>query len=211
MAEETKEIKIETSTDTKLPSIKNGVWIASVKEETLGMNWFKHCGFGKINATRTILLAVQGYTMVHNKLPSFVCCFGWAYNGGSTKGLHEITQFKEGDMQINDLYQTPMDDIPGVLGDPKGMACATMDKVTDTFIAECSDHTAYAIAKQCAEMQINFKCYKYLSPNRPYTMDPDYHEYRQIINPAWIEDCKQGAEAMRKMCESKFGDVPSAT
>ena len=30
MAEETKEIKIETSTDTKLPSIKNGVWIASV-------------------------------------------------------------------------------------------------------------------------------------------------------------------------------------
>ena len=95
MAEETKDIKIETSTDTKLPSIKNGVWIASVKEETLGMNWFKHCGFGKINATRTILLAVQGYTMVHNKLPSFVCCFGWAYNGGSTKGLHEITKFKE--------------------------------------------------------------------------------------------------------------------
>ena len=50
MAEETKEIKIETSTETKLPSIKNGVWLASVKEETVGMPWFKHCGFGKINA-----------------------------------------------------------------------------------------------------------------------------------------------------------------
>ena len=60
-------------------------------------------------------------------------------------------------------------------------------------------------------MQVDFKCFKYLSPHRPYTMDPDYHEYRQIINDAWLEDCKKGAEAMRKMCESRFGDVPNAT
>ena len=211
MVEETKEIKIETNTETKLPSIKNGVWLASVKEETLGMNWFKHCGFGKINATRTTLLAIQGYTMVHNKLPSFVCCYGWAYNGGSQTGLHEITKVIEGDMQINELYNTPFDDVPGVLGDPKGMACATMDRVTETFIADCCDHTAYGIAKVCAEMEIQFRCYKYLSPNRPYCMDPDYHEYRQIINKSWIEDCKTGAGLMRKMCEGRFGDVPNAT
>ena len=33
----------------------------------------------------------------------------------------------------------------------------------------------------------------------------------QIKNKLWVEDCKKGAEAMRKMCESKFGDVPNAT
>jgi hypothetical protein len=166
MAEETKEIKIETNTQSQLPSLKNGVWLASVKQETINMNWFKHCGFGKINAARTTLLAIQAYTMVNNKLPSFVCCYGWAYNGGSQTGLHEITKVVESDMMIDNLYDTPFDDVPGVLGDPKGMACATMDK---------ADH------------------------------------YRQILNKAWVEDCKQGAEAMRKMCESKFGDVPNAT
>ena len=211
MAEETKEIKIETNTETELPSLKNGVWLASVKEETVDMPWFKHCGFGKINAARTTLLAIQAYTMVNNKLPSFVCCYGWAYNGGSQTGLHEITKVLESDMMIDNLYHTPFDDVPGVLGDPKGMACATMDKVTDTFIADCSDHTAYAVAKICAEMKIQFRCYKYLSPNRPYTQDLDADHYRQILNKAWVEDCKQGAEAMRKMCESKFGDVPNAT
>ena len=211
MAEETKEIKIETSTKTQLPSLKNGVWLASVKQETINMNWFKHCGFGKINAARTTLLAIQAYTMVNNKLPSFVCCYGWAYNGGSQTGLHEITKVLESDMMIDNLYDTPFDDVPGVLGDPKGMACATMDKVTDTFIADCSDHTAYAVAKISAEMKIEFRCYKYLSPNRPYTQDLDADHYRQILNKAWVEDCKQGAEAMRKMCESKFGDVPNAT
>ena len=60
-------------------------------------------------------------------------------------------------------------------------------------------------------MKIEFRCYKYLSPNRPYTQDLDADHYRQILNKAWVEDCKQGAEAMRKMCESKFGDVPDAT
>lgn len=211
MVEETKEIKIETNTETKLPSLKNGVWLASVKEETLGMNWFKHCGFGKINATRTTLLAVQAYTMVNAKIPSFVCHYGWAYNGGSQTGLHEITKFIESDMHIDSLYDTPFDDVPGVLGDPKGMACATMDTVTETFIADCCDHTAYAIAKQCKEMGIDFKCFKHLSPQRPFAQDMDADEYRKIKNKDWVEDCKTGAGLMRKMCEGRFGDVPSAT
>tara|TARA_Y100001937_G_C7110546_1_gene327323 strand:+ start:666 stop:1301 length:636 start_codon:yes stop_codon:yes gene_type:complete len=211
MAEEIKDIKIETTTEIQMPSIKNGVWLASVKEETVNMPWFKHCGFGKINAARTTLLAIQAYTMVNAKLPSFVCCYGWAYNGGSKTGLHEITKVIESDMMIHELYQTPFDDVPGVLGDPKGMACATMDRVTDTFVADCCDHTAYSIAKICAEMKVQFKCFKYISPHRPFTQDKDADHYKQIQNVAWTEDCKIGAGLMRKMCEGKFGDVPSAT
>ena len=99
MAEETREIKIDTTTKVTLPSIKNGVWLASVKEETVGMPWFKHCGFGKINATRTTILAIQAYVMVNAKMPSFVCNYGWAY--GSQHGLHEITKVIENDMFIN--------------------------------------------------------------------------------------------------------------
>ena len=209
MAEETKETKIETTTEKSLPSLKNGVWLASVKEETVGMNWFKHCGFGKINATRTTVLAIQAYVMVNAKMPSFVCHYGWAY--GSQHGLHEITKVIESDMFINELYNTPFDDVPGVLGDPKGMACATMDKVTDTFIADCCDHTAYAIAKQCKEMKVDFRCFKYLSPQRPFCMDPDANEYTQIKNKDWELECKIGAGLMRQMCANRFGDVPNAT
>ncbi len=209
MADETKEIKIETTTHKQLPSIKNGVWLASVKEETVGMPWFKHCGFGKINATRTTLLAIQAYVMTNGKMPAFVCNYGWAY--GSQHGLHEITKVLENDMFINELYNTPFDDVPGVLGDPKGMACATMDKVTETFIADCCDHTAYAIAKQCKEMQVDFKCFKYISPHRPFVQNKDADHYTQIQNTLWVEDCKIGAGLMRKMCEGRFGDVPNAT
>ena len=211
MAEETKEIKIETTTEKSLPSLKNGVWLASVKEETVGMNWFKHCGFGKINATRTTILAIQAYVMVNAKMPSFVCHYGWAYNGGSKQGLYEIKKVIESDMHIDKLYDTPFDDVPGVLGDPEGMACATMDKVTDTFIADCCDHTAYAIAKQCKEMKVDFRCFKYLSPQRPFCMDPDANEYTQIKNKDWELECKIGAGLMRQMCANRFGDVPSAT
>ena len=211
MAEETKEIKIETTTEKSLPSLKNGVWLASVKEETVGMNWFKHCGFGKINATRTTILAIQAYVMVNAKMPSFVCHYGWAYNGGSKQGLYEIKKVIESDMHIHKLYDTPFDDVPGVLGDPEGMACATMDKVTDTFIADCCDHTAYAIAKQCKEMKVDFRCFKYLSPQRPFCMDPDANEYTQIKNKDWELECKIGAGLMRQMCANRFGDVPNAT
>ena len=209
MAEETREIKIDTTTKVTLPSIKNGVWLASVKEETVGMPWFKHCGFGKINATRTTILAIQAYVMVNAKMPSFVCNYGWAY--GSQHGLHEITKVIENDMFINELYHTPFDDVSGILGDPKGKACATMDKVTDTFIADCCDHTAYAIAKQCKEMQVDFKCFKYISSHRPFVQNKDADHYTQIQNTLWVEECKIGAGLMRKMCEGRFGDVPNAT
>ena len=146
--------------------------------------------------------------MINAKLPSFVCCYGWAYNGGSQTGLHEITKFIENDMLINKLYETPFDDVPGVLGNPKGMACATMDKVSETFIADCCDHTAYAIAKICAEMKVEFRCYKFLSPNRPFTQDHNADHYRQIQNIAWEEDCKVGAGLMHEMCRKRFGDIP---
>lgn len=195
--EEVKEIKIETSTETSKPSLKNGVWLGTWKQETVGMNWFKHCGPSKINAARSTLLAVQTYTMVKNKLPAFVCHYGWAYSK-SKGGFYEVTKVIEHDMEIHHKYDTPEDAISGTLGNDRNISCATQDSFTQDFDADCLDHTAYGIAKMCAEMQIDFRCYKFLSTNRPY-----------INHDAWIEDCITGAELMRSMCANRFGDVPS--
>ena len=199
MAEETKEIKIDTKTKTIKPSIRKGVWLATWKDETNNLAWFKHCGPGKINATRSSLLAIQTFTMVNNALPKFVCNYGWAYST-SKKGFFEITKCQENDMHIKEKYHTPEDGVPGILGNERNVSCATSDSFTENYDTDCLDHTAYAIAKMCAEMEIDFKCYKFLSSNRPY-----------VNHDAWIEDCLAGAELMRKMCEGRFGDVPNET
>ena len=103
-------------------------------------------------------------------------------------------------MHIKEKYHTPEDGVPGILGNERNVSCATSDSFTENYDTDCLDHTAYAIAKMCAEMEIDFKCYKFLSSNRPY-----------VNHDAWIEDCLAGAELMRKMCEGRFGDVPDAT
>lgn len=191
------EIKIESKTETVKPSIKNGVWLATWKQESVGMNWFKHCGPGKINAARSTLLAIQTYTMINNTLPPFVCYYGWAYSK-SKGGFYEVTKVLEHDMHIDEKYHTPEDGVPGILGNDRNISCATSDSFTEDYDADCLDHSAYAIAKMCNEMEIDFKCYKFLSSNRPY-----------VNHDAWIEDCLAGAELMRKMCEGRFGDVNS--
>jgi hypothetical protein len=195
--EELKPINIQSTLERQQPSIKNGVWLATWKEESTGMNWFKHCGPGKINAARSTLLAIQTYTMVNNKLPSFVCHYGWAFSK-DTQGFYEITKIIENDMHIKEKYHTPEDEVSGILGNDRNISCATSDSFTQEFNADCLDHTAYGITKMCAEMNIDFRCYKHLSKHRPY------HQHDE-----WLEDCTLGAKKMHDMCANKFGDIPN--
>ena len=195
--EEVKPISIKSTTTTQKPSIKNGVWLASWTEESKGMKWFKHCGPGKSNAVRSTLLAIQTYTMVKAKMPSFVCHYGWAFSKDK-EGFFEITKVIDHDMHIDKPYHTPEDEIKGILGNDRNLSCATSDSFTESFDADCLDHTAYGIAKMCAEMKIDFKCYKHLSKHRPY------HQHEE-----WVKDCDLGAGKMYKMCDERFGDVPS--
>ena len=193
-------INIQSKVETQKPSIKNGVWLATWKEESLGMNWFKHCGPSKINAVRSTLLAIQTYTMVNGKLPAFVCLYGWAYSKDKS-GFLEVTKVIDYDMHIKKRYHTPEDEVPGILGNDKNISCATSDTIFTEralYKADCIDHTAFGVAKMCAEMKIDFKCYKHLSNNRPY------HQHEE-----WIKDCELGADKMYKMCDNRFGDVPS--
>jgi len=195
--ENIKPIDIQSKTETVKPSIKNGVWLATWKEESKGMNWFKHCGPSKINAVRSTLLAIQTYTMVNNKMPGFICHYGWAYSKDN-QGFYEVTKVIENDMHIKERYHTPEDDIGGILGNDRNLSCATSDSFVERFDADCLDHTAFGIAKMCRELEIDFRCYKHLSKHRPY------HQHQE-----WIKDCELGAKKMYEMCANRFGDLPS--
>jgi|TARA_Y100000310_G_C20556238_1_gene750647 adenosylhomocysteine nucleosidase len=207
------EIKIGTHTKIRKPLIKNGVWLATWKEETEGNQWFKHTGPGKINATYTTLLAVQAYTMVNNRIPAFVCHYSLATPINDLRGFHECTKVIQADMDHTLLeyesYETPEDTIDSILGNDRGITVATMDHVSapgSQYVKQCIgnisadafDTTAYAIAKMCKEMKIDFRCYKYLTNNRRNKNDKE----------AWLADCKEGAKMLRQMCEGRFGDVP---
>lgn len=201
---ETEEITINPSKQYTKPTVKSGVWLATYKDETVGMNWFKHCGPGKINATRVALLAVQGFTMVQGKLPGYLCLYGTALATGDTQGLHECTQFIQHDMAIGpENYVTPEDNIPAVIGHEQGMRLGTSDTMSSQIgmhsPIDGMDSTAYAIAKTCAEMKIDFRCFKYFTKNYPYSGNHD----------AWLADCKKGATLMKQMCEERFEDAPS--
>ena len=201
--EEVQPIKIETSKKITKPSIKNGVWLATYKEETEGNQWFKHTGPGKINATYTTLLAIQAYAMVKGKLPAFVCNYSTAKATGETIGFHECTKVIDHDMYLGPKqYETPDDTIPGIIGWDHGITVGSRDSIFH-YIAhkdpdiQAIDSTAYAIAKMCKEMKVDFRCYKYITKNVPHGNE---HE-------AWLADCKKGAKLLRKMCENRFGDV----
>jgi len=206
------DIKIsKTKIETKKPSIKNGIWLATYKEETDGMNWFKHTGPSKINATYVTLLAVQAYTMVNNKLPAFLCHYSLATSINDLTGFHEATKVIQADMNHTllgyDEYETPEDNIEGVLGNDRSIVISTMDYVptpsTDGTYGNISgdafDTTSYAIAKMCKEMKVNFKCYKYLTKVQRYKDDMD----------DWLAECQKGAKLLKQMCDERFGDIPS--
>jgi|TARA_B100001964_G_C14142176_1_gene557967 adenosylhomocysteine nucleosidase len=203
---QSQDIKIkQTGLETKKASIKNGVWLATYKEETKGNNWFKHTGPSKINATYVTLLAVQAYTMVKGKLPAYVCNYSTAKATGDTVGFHEFTRFIHHDLYIgNEQYETPGDTVAGKLGNERGLTIGTRDDIVSKLHLDpeisAVDTTTYAIAKICLEMKINFRCYKYVTNNLPYIYDKEHDD--------WLKDCDEGARLLRKMCEGRFGDVP---
>ena len=205
MAEQLEEITIPTTVEHKKASLKNGVWLATYKEETEDLNWFKHTGPGKVNATYTTILSIQAHTMVHGKLPAFVCHYGTAKAINDTKGFHEFTKFIQHDMLIgHQQYETPGDNIPGAIGNERGLTIGTRDDIVSKLSPDpemsAIDSTAYAIAKMCMEMKIDFRCYKYITENIPFVYDKEHD--------AWLKDCKEGSRLLRKMCEGRFGDVP---
>jgi adenosylhomocysteine nucleosidase len=86
------------------------LFLAAIKEETVGLDYFNHIGVGKINATYNSLKLISMYK------PKIVINYGTvgAINN-NLNGLIECTKFYQRDMDVRGLNfklgETPFDEI----------------------------------------------------------------------------------------------------
>tara|TARA_B100000902_G_scaffold232183_1_gene220158 strand:- start:271 stop:795 length:525 start_codon:yes stop_codon:yes gene_type:complete len=164
----------------------NKLFVAALKEETVGLNYFYHIGVGKVNATYNLT------KLIHEHNPSEVINYGTA---GTIKkelsGLVEVTKFYQRDMDVRGLLdiklgETPFDDINEILNSNEGYSCGTGDSFVNKQIemdVDLVDMEAYALAKVCKLEGIKFRCFKYISDKADDTASID-----------WLENCKKGAK-----------------
>lgn len=139
--------------------------ILALKEEAPNLAKYKNvifCGVGKVNAAIAATEVMQFFN------PKRIINFGTA--GGITvgTGLHRCGSFLQRDMLCMplgfEIGQTPFEnDIIIKTGD--GLLCSSGDNfVTEKVIqGDVVDMEAYAIAKVCKLMSVNFSCYKYVT------------------------------------------------
>jgi adenosylhomocysteine nucleosidase len=171
------------------------LFLAAIKEETVGLDYFKHIGVGKINATYNTLKLIQ----IHK--PKIIVNYGTvgAINT-KLKGIVECTKFYQRDMDVRGLDfklgETPFDRVKEIIISDNGYSCGTGDSFVNQKIemeVDVVDMEAYAIAKVCMLENIEFKCFKYISDNADENANND-----------WNTNLTLGAEAFAKMINKKF-------
>ena len=173
----------------------NRIFVAALKEETHGLNFFHFTGAGKINATYNLT------KLIHKYKPDEIINFGTA--GAIRKNLKDIiecTQFYQRDMDVSALLnlkigETPFDEINEIILSKNGYSCGTGDSFVTGPIplkVDVVDMEAYALAKICKLEKIKFRCFKYISDNADESANLD-----------WIENCKKGA----KLFEHKLKEL----
>ena len=174
----------------------NKLFVAALKEETVGLDYFYYIGVGKINATYNLT------KLIHQYRPSEVINYGTA--GAIKKGLTgivECTKFYQRDMDVRGLLdlklgETPFDNLNGIINSEEGYSCGSGDNFVNKQIEmeiDLVDMEAYALAKVCKLEGIDFKCFKFISDNADSNASLD-----------WIENCKKGAKLFHtKMNEFK--------
>ena len=164
----------------------NNLFVAALKEETPGLDYFHYIGVGKINATYNLLKLINKFK------PNQVINYGSA---GSVKkglsGIIECTKFYQRDMDVRGLLdlklgETPFDNINEIITSEDGYSCGSGDNFVKNKIemdVDLVDMEAYALAKICRLENIKFRCFKYVSDNADENASTD-----------WIENCKKGAK-----------------
>tara|TARA_B100000767_G_C19346158_1_gene361850 strand:- start:35 stop:562 length:528 start_codon:yes stop_codon:yes gene_type:complete len=165
------------------------LFIAAIKEETIGLDYFNHTGVGKINATYNTLRLINIYK------PKTIVNYGTAGAiNTDLKGIVECTRFYQRDMDVTgldfELGETPFDNINEIIISKNGLSCGTGDSFVNKKInmkVDVVDMEAYAIAKVCKLENIEFKCFKYISDNADENANID-----------WNENLKLGVNAFSK-------------
>ena len=171
------------------------LFVAAIKEETVGLDYFKHIGVGKINAVYNTLKLIQIYK------PKIIVNYGTAGAiNTKLKGIVECTKFYQRDMDVRGLDfklgETPFDKVKEIIISDSGYSCGTGDSFVNQKIemeVDVVDMEAYAIAKVCMLENIEFKCFKYISDNADENANND-----------WNTNLALGAEAFAKMINKKF-------
>ena len=170
----------------------NKLFVAALKEETPGLDFFHYIGVGKINATYNLS------KLIGKIKPNLVINFGSA--GAIKKGLSglvECTKFYQRDMDARGLLglklgETPFDNINEIINSDEGFSCGSGDSFVNNKIeinVDLVDMEAYALAKVCKLESVKFRCFKYVSDNADENATSD-----------WMENCKKGA----KLFQSKL-------
>jgi adenosylhomocysteine nucleosidase len=140
------------------------LYLAAMKEETVGLDYFNHTGVGKINATYNSLKLIS----IHK--PKLIINYGTAGAiNNNIKGIIECTKFYQRDMDVRglnfELGETPYDKIKEIITSDSGYSCGSGDSFVNKKIdmnVDVVDMEAYAIAKVCKLENIEFKCFKYI-------------------------------------------------
>ena len=171
------------------------LFLAAMKEETVGLDYFNHTGVGKINATYNSLKLISTHK------PRLVINYGTAGAiNNSLKGIIECTKFYQRDMDVRglnfELGETPLDKIKEIITSETGYSCGSGDSFVNKKIdmnVDVVDMEAYAIAKVCKLENIEFKCFKYIS---------DKADKNSAID--WSKNSKIGAKAFSDFIIDKF-------
>jgi len=171
------------------------LFLAAIKEETIGLDYFYHVGVGKINATYNTLQLIN----IHK--PKLIINYGTAGAiNTELKGIVECTKFYQRDMDVRgldfELGETPFDKIKEIITSKNGYSCGTGDSFVNKKIdmeVDVVDMEAYAIAKVCKLENIEFKCFKYISDNADENADND-----------WNKNLAKGASAFVSLISAQF-------
>ena len=173
----------------------NKLFLAAIKEETIGLDYFNHTGVGKINATYNTL------RLIYLHKPKIIINYGTAGAiNTKLKGIVECTKFYQRDMDVRvlefELGETPFDKIKEIITSKDGYSCGTGDSFVNKKIdmeVDVVDMEAYAIAKVCKLENIEFKCFKYISDNADQNADND-----------WNKNLALGASAFASIISTQF-------
>lgn len=138
-------------------------------------------GLGKVNAT------FQATKLILEHKPKLVVNFGTAGSVSSkyARGLVECTGFIQRDMDCSPLgfekYVTPYENGHHMLGSPE-IICGTGDSfVTNQELSGTGVHIvdmeAYAIAKVCKYLDVQFRCFKYISDSADENAGNDWSNF----------------------------------
>ena len=155
-----------------------------------------YTGIGKVNALISVNQALTEFK------PENLINFGTAGSSRSDlKGLHEVTTFKQRDMDLRSLGLplgvTLNDHINDIYLDRPGLSCGTGDSfvtANQELKTDLYDMEAYALAKLCLIEKIKFFCFKYISD-----------EANKKASSDWNENVSKGGEAFQNYLETLSG------